>query len=94
MTTAAQLKRDFAPFVDPATTLNITEGSHGLRIQLIRNGVDHDYFLTLSDKTVMARHIKGRKYPNVRSLFASNDFADIRALAATQVRLSRDFTAV
>lgn len=91
MTNGEQFRRDFAPFIDPATELLVTEGSHGVRAQFIRNGSDHDYFINLADWTVTARHSKGRKFASVRSLFASGDFADIRALASTQVRMLRSF---
>src|SRR4051812_21261712 len=93
MTFAAALRKDLAAFTDPATELKITEGSLGLRIELIRNGSEHDYYLDLKDMTLAARHQRGRKYPNVRSLIASSDFADIRAFASTQTRIHKSFDA-
>jgi hypothetical protein len=91
MSFADQVRKDLAAFVDPATELRITQGTSGIRVELIRNGIEHDYYLDLKDQTLSARHLRGRKYQNLRSLIASSDFADIRAFAATQTRLHKDF---
>jgi hypothetical protein len=91
MISADQVRKDLAAFADPATELKITQGTSGIRIELIRNGVEHDYYLDLKDQTLSARHLRGRKYQNLRSLIASSDFADIRAFAATQIRIHKGF---
>src|SRR5689334_21529379 len=86
----ARLQRDFTPFIDPATDLRIGTGTHGARLQFIRNGVEHDYFYEFATRSATARHAKGRKFSNIRSLLASPEFADIRGLAATQARTHRN----
>lgn len=91
MTLTADLRRDIAPFVDPATELKITEGGHGLRLQLVRNGTEHDYFISLTDQSITGRHVKGKKFAGIKSLLASPEFADIRGFAGTQVRMFRNF---
>jgi hypothetical protein len=85
------LRRDFIPFIDPATEFRVMEGSHGIRFQFVRNGIDHDYFIDFADQSVIARHLRGRKYASVRSLLASSDFADIKALTSTQLRILKNF---
>src|ERR1700685_53593 len=85
-----QLKRDFAPFVDPATELIVGRGTQGVRLELFRNGIKHDYCYDATSHTIVARHpLRERKFPSLRSLFASTDFADIKSLAATQARMHR-----
>lgn len=91
MISADQLRRDIMPFTDPATELRVNEGTHGIRAQFIRDGLEHDYFIDVRDQTVVARHAKGRKFISLRSLLASPDFADIRGLASTQQRILKDF---
>ncbi len=91
MITTDDLHRDLSPFSDPATELKIDSGSHGVRIQMVRNGAEHDYFLNFTDSSVTARHIKGRKFASLKSLLASAEFADIRSFSATQLRLYKNF---
>jgi hypothetical protein len=88
---AQSLSRDFTSFADPATDLRVTSGTSGCRLEIVRHGVNHDYFMTYRDGSIVARHAKNRKVASVRSLLASPDFADIRGLAMTQVRMHRDF---
>jgi hypothetical protein len=91
MTTGEQLRRDFAPFIDPATDLRVTEGTLGIRLQLVRDGSEHDYFFDLRDQSVIARGARARKFASLRSFFASPDFADTRTLATTQLRMLKTF---
>jgi hypothetical protein len=93
MISADSVRKDLAAFADPATELKITRGTQGIRIELIRNGIENDYYLDLKDQTLAARHQRGRKYQNLRSLIASPEFADIRSFASTQVRIHKSFNA-
>lgn len=90
MTAQASLARDISTFTDPATESKVTQGTHGSRIQFTRNGASHDYFLTHSDGTIVARHASNKKFANLRSMLASGDFANIRSFAATQVRIFKE----
>lgn len=85
------LKRDLAPFADPATDIKLTESSKTSRLQLVRNGLSLDYLLLHDDLSLLARHAGDKKIISVRSLLASPEFADIRNLVATQNRIYRDF---
>jgi hypothetical protein len=85
------IKRDIAPFTDPATSAKLTAGTSGCRFQLIRQAAEQDYFLTFADGTIVARHANNRKYGSFRSLLASADFADMRSFASTQARMNKDF---
>jgi hypothetical protein len=88
---ADQLRRDLSPFCDPATELNLVQGTAGIRIELVRNGTDHDYFYDLANGTLVARHLRGRKIVSLRSLLASSEFADLRSFVHTQNRVFKDF---
>lgn len=90
MTADVTLARDISTFTDPATESKVTEGAHGSRIQFIRNGNSHDYFLSHSDGALVARHAGNKKFANLRSLLASAEFANIRGFASTQVRMFKD----
>jgi hypothetical protein len=91
MDLADGLGRDFTPFIDPATELILGRGTQGVRVEFFRNGLKHDYYYDATSHTIVARHLRERKFPSVRSLLASVEFADIRGLAATQVRMYRTF---
>lgn len=90
MSTASTIQRDLSRFADPATDFKVSEATSGVRLQLVRNGVQQDYFIS-SDGSVIARHTKNRRYTSLRSLIASPEFADIRGFATTQARLYKDF---
>lgn len=85
------LKRDFAPFADPATDMQLTESNKTSRLQFVRSGQPLDFLLIHEDSSLLARHENGRKYVGVHSVLASSDFADIRSFVATQTRIHRDF---
>lgn len=85
------LHRDLAPFADPATEVKLTEATKTTRLQMIRNGQSADYLLAHDDGSIIARHANNRKFVSIRSLLASPDLADIRALLATQRRIYHDF---
>lgn len=90
MTAHASLARDISTFTDPATESKVTDGTHGSRIQFVRNGTPHDYFLSHSDGAIVARHAGNKKFASLRSLLASGEFANIRSFASTQVRMFKD----
>ena len=90
MTAQASLARDISTFTDPATESKVTDGAHGSRIQFVRNGTPHDYFLSHSDGAIVARHAGNKKFASLRSLLASGEFANIRSFASTQVRMFKD----
>lgn len=91
ITLGQALHRDLAPFADPATDVRLTESTKTTRLQMTRNGHPTDYLLAHDDGSVIARHANNRKFVSLRSLLASPDFADIRALLATQKRIYHDF---
>jgi hypothetical protein len=87
MITVDKLAHDFRVFADPATAFQATEQSNVIRIQMIREGTSRDYVVSVSSGDVTAKHLEPRKYSSIQALLASDEFADVRSLRATQRRL-------
>lgn len=79
--------RDLRLFADPATDFRAQESSDSARVQMIRDGAHRDYVIDQTSGRVTARHAGGRLHANVTALLASEEFADIRSLRATQRRV-------
>ncbi|WP_175917585.1 hypothetical protein [Burkholderia pyrrocinia] len=78
--------QDVIAFADPFTEQKIKRVQGKNRIDLIRNGRDVIYELHPETGAVTAKH-RERTYPNMRSLLASEEFANIAKFAETQRRL-------
>jgi hypothetical protein len=85
------IKRDFIPFIDPATGVDVTPGDRTARIKFTRNGEDHDYIIDLHDGRIDARRPQARVYVSIASVLASSAFADLRTMTDTQQRMHREF---
>lgn len=77
------IQTDIAAFCDPGTSPVVTSAQNKIRIEMIRFGEDRDYIFDVSNGKVEARHSK-KKFANIASLLASDEFADLRAFANTQ----------
>lgn len=86
MLLSRELERDLKIFADPATDFSLHEREGSAIIQLIRDGETREYVFNLSKGTVDARHVQ-KRYSNFAALLSSDEFANIRALRATQRRL-------
>lgn len=76
----------FSPFADPATDVHVDEKNNIFIVELYRDGTPKKY--SIDSKSLSVRNLDdNRKYPNLNSLLASNEFADLKSLAATQVRM-------
>ena len=78
--------QDVIAFADPFTEQKIKRIQGRSRIFLTRNGRDVVYELHPETGAVTAKH-RERAYPNIRSLLASEEFANIAKFAETQRRL-------
>jgi hypothetical protein len=80
------ISKDFELFSDPATPFScITKQDRSL-VKLVRYGQEREYFVDLKTERVQGRHNK-RDHLNLRSLFASEEFTDLRTFSATQRRI-------
>lgn len=84
--TAVDYVEIFGPFADPATEISVTESGRELIVGLYRDGEHRKYSVGLNNEVFRNVQSK-RKYPNLNSLLASSEFADLKALAATQSRM-------
>lgn len=80
------LREIFSPFADPATELVIEDQKSTTSLSLFKDGEYKTYILYKANETIKSKSTK-IKYSNINSLLASNEFADLRAMAATQVRM-------
>lgn len=80
------LERDLKIFADPATEFSAQQQDNTLLIGLIRDGEHREYHFDLNRSNVRARH-SGKQFSSISALLASEEFANIRALRATQRRL-------
>jgi hypothetical protein len=87
MIDATQLIRDLRIFADPATDFQADHSTSGLRVQLIREGLERDYTINLYSGETVARHDDGRRYVSIPALLASEEFVDLRSFRATQRRI-------
>ena len=71
------LQSSLQPFSDPATEMRVTSGKSTARLEMIREGKEHDYIIELASGAIIARHDNMKKYVNLGSLLASPGFADI-----------------
>jgi hypothetical protein len=91
MISIEQLTSDLSPFCDPGTDLQTRAAKAGIEFVLTRNGIEQKYFLDSKDSKVLARHEANRVYSNLKSLFASQDFADLKSFTANQKSMLRNF---
>ena len=83
----AQLSEDLERFKDPATDITTRAVTSGIEVKMVRNGEQRTYFYNGSTGQIDRRDIKRRSYVSVRSLLASDDFADLSGFADTQRRI-------
>jgi len=81
------LVRDLRVFADPATDYSNHQSGGQVAIKLTRDGSLREYVADIASGTVTARHADGKRYPSVRALLSAEEFANVRALRATQRRL-------
>lgn len=89
------IQADIVPFADPGTSPTITSKNNKIRVEMIRFGEDRDYIFDSTTTKVESRH-NNRKFANIPSLLASEEFADLRAFANTQRQslLSKNLTSL
>lgn len=76
----------FGPFSDPATELSIQESNDCYLIEMFKDGSQKQY--SLNKKTEFIKSLSTKlNYPNINSLLASSEFADLKGMAATQSRM-------
>lgn len=81
------LVRDLRLFADPATDVSAKESGGNLWLELVRDGKERSYLIDIQSGATVARHSNGRGYSSIPSLLASEEFANLRAVRATQRRL-------
>lgn len=86
MSETQNLARNLALFSDPATPSSFEVAGNKARVRIIRSGEERDYLINLDDMRVEARH-SNQKFHSIKSLLASEEFADLRSFAATQSRV-------
>ncbi len=86
--TEEEIRRDIAPFIDPATEL-LVEVDSMATIGLCRQGELLRLKVELPSGRVTLTSQDGRvdQYPTIQSLLASRVFADLRSFAASQIRV-------
>ena len=85
--TKDEVRADFGPFTDPATDLEIVATSDAFLVDMIRDGNPLRLQINATTGSV---HVKGESvklYASIESLFASEQFADLRQFAASQQRI-------
>lgn len=84
---AEQLSEDLERFKDPATEITTRAVASSVEIKMVRNGEQRTYLYNRTTGRIDRRDITERSYLSVRSLLASEDFADLAAFADTQRRI-------
>ncbi|WP_146229505.1 hypothetical protein [Pseudomonas soli] len=80
------LKDIFGPFTDPATELTLQEKNNRILIEMFKDGEQKQY--SLDQKTESIKSLSTNlNYPSINSLLASSEFADLKGMAATQIRM-------
>jgi hypothetical protein len=77
------IQTDILPFADPGTAPSVTVNNSKIRVKIIRFGEERDYIFDTTNGKIESRH-NNKKFVNVASLLASEEFADLRAFANTQ----------
>ncbi|WP_143498926.1 NACHT domain-containing protein [Pseudomonas sp. Irchel 3A18] len=76
----------FGPFADPATDICIEKKLNETCVSIYRNGEARQYSINEVSGRVRDT-LNKRGFANLNSLLASSDFADLKALASTQLRM-------
>jgi hypothetical protein len=82
-----RLSEDLERFKDPATDITTRAVASDVEIKIVRDGEQRTYFYQGSTGRIDRRDITRRSYISVRSLLASEDFADLSGFADTQRRI-------
>ena len=82
-----RLSEDLERFKDPATDITTRAVASDVEIKIVRDGEQRTYFYQGSTGRIDRRDITRRSYVSVRSLLASEDFADLSGFADTQRRI-------
>jgi hypothetical protein len=86
--TEDDLRRDLAPFADPATEVRIDLNSKKTSVRLVRDGTE--VTLAINNVSGAIKYDGGSRaatYSNIESLLASELFADLRGFASHQQRI-------
>lgn len=78
---------DLGPFTDPATELLVSENDQAITITLDRNGQKHVCRVDRNTGSLIDKGAEERNFSSIGSFLASVDFANLRGMAATQVRV-------
>lgn len=76
----------FGPFADPATEVRIEASNDKFTVDLYRNGEQRKYDLSSADSKIK-NLLTGQVFPSLNSLLASSEFADLKGMVATQIRM-------
>ncbi|HCR1337646.1 TPA: hypothetical protein ONA26_003214 [Pseudomonas aeruginosa] len=79
----------FGPFSDPATEIVIQENNDCLLVEMFKDGSKKKYSFNKKTESITSLSTK-LNYPTIDSLLASSEFADLKGMAATQVRMLSD----
>jgi hypothetical protein len=85
--TVSRLLEDLERFKDPATDITTRVVASGVEIKIVRNGEQRKYLYHSTNGRIDRRDAARRSYISVRSLLASDDFADLSGFADTQRRI-------
>jgi len=91
--TAEGLRATFGAFADPATDTQSEETDAIVRVVVTREGHRRTYVFDRATGHIVARAEVDRTFESVSSLIASPEFADLRAMAATQQRMLTEIQA-
>lgn len=80
-------------FSDPATPFKVAQSDGAALVEMVRDG-DELRFMINADGSIISRNGDKKKYQNAKALIASKEFADLRGLAQTQLRIDSDLSNV
>lgn len=80
------IQRDLALFSDPATDFEFKTAGDQSRARLVRRGEQRTYFINHVSGQIHSQHYQQR-HQSLKALLSSDEFADLRAFAATQRRV-------
>lgn len=81
-----RLSKEMRVFSDPATPFSSEIVGDQIRIRMVRD-IDREYLANISNGSIVARHLSGKRFSSIAALLASEEFIDIRKLRANQRRL-------
>lgn len=86
----SEVKRILSVFADLATPFSVTPKDGRLEVAMFREGESRTY--VIDDAGAIAAKPSGKRYLNLASLLASEEFVNVREFKATQRRILKDRT--